>query len=484
MKLRNWKGRALGAALLVGSLGGCNFIDITDADPNIITQPTLPSLFVSTQVNSFTFAEGNLARIAAVWTQQLAGADRQFALLDRYDINEEDADGEFAAIYTGGGLVDIRRARTIADSVGCPQCSSLFAIHEAYLIGMGASIFGDLPYRGALVEGVPAKLDPQAQVYADVQILLDGAIAGLASAPTGGGVAFYTSMTAVDLVFGGSRPNWTAAAQSLKARYYLHWVEAQRSGVPAAVAAAQTACAGDCLAKASTAARAGISTAAGDWRAFHSTASTESNLFFQFFSDRAGYIVAGNNLVQLLVSRADPRLPRYFAPVGGSGTTFRGSRAGEANQSASILATTAGVGAGARDYRQPLLTCAETQFILAEISTYQGATGTAQSALKAGIDCAEARAGVTITNPSDASIDALTGTALFTEIMTQKYIANFLNMEVYNDYKRTCLPRLTTYNNLPIPGRLFYGQQERQSNPEIPVPDNQPKYNTNDPLRC
>lgn len=477
MKNRTWMGRAL-AALLVGSLGACDFIDISDADPNIITEPTLPSLFVSTQVNSFLFAEGQLARTAAVWTQQLAGTDRQFALLDRYDITEEDADGEFATIYTGGGLVDIRGARRIADSVGCAQCSALFAIHEAYLIGMGASIFGDLPYRGALVEGTPAPLDPQAQVYADVQALLDQAITSLSTAPTGGASAFYNQLATVDLIFGGSRPRWVAAARTLKARYYLHWSEAQLAG-GAAAAQAAIACGGDCLTKARTAAQAGIQNAAGDWRAFHTETSSEANFFFQFFDERAGYLSAGSYLVELLKTRGDARLGEYFEPT--SSGAFVGSRPGEANQSASVLA---GEGVGAADYRQPIVTCAENQFILAEVEHRLGATGPARTALSAGIACAAALSGVSITNPTPAQINALTGDALLAEIITQKYIANFLNMEVYNDYKRTCLPRLRTFNGLPIPGRLFYGQQERQTNPNIPPPDQQPKRNANDPNAC
>jgi len=478
MKNRTWTGRAIAAALLVGSLGACDFIDISDADPNIITEPTLPSLFVSTQVNSFLFAEGQLARTAAVFTQQLAGADRQFALLDRYDIDEETADGEFASIYTGGGLVDIRRARAIADSVGCAQCSGLFAIHEAFLVGMGASIFGDLPYRGALVEGTPAALDPQAQVYADVQALLDGAIAGLSTAPTGGAAAFYGQLSTVDLIFGGNRARWVAAAQTLKARYYLHWVEAQLAG-GAAAAQAATACGGNCLTKARTAAMAGIQSASGDWRAFHTNVGSEANFFYQFFDERAGYLVAGNHLVELLKSRGDPRLQVYYEPV--SPGQFVGSRAGEANQSASVLASN---GAGAANYRQPIVSCAENQFILAEVEFRLGNTAPARAALLAGIRCAEEMQGVTITNPSPAQVNALAGNALLEEIITQKYIALFLNMEVYNDYKRTCLPRLTTYNNLPIPGRLFYGQQERQTNPNIPQPDQQPRRNTNDPAAC
>lgn len=490
MKNRKWTGRAFGAALLVGSLGACDFIT-AETDPNIITEPTLASLFVGTQLNTYIFAEGNLARVATVFTQQLAGADRQFETLDQYQIDEETADGEFGAIYTGGGLIDIRRGRAISDSVGCPQCSALFSIHEAYLVGMGASIFGDLPYRGVLTPGTPAPLDPQAQVYADVQALLDQAVTALSTAPTGGATAFYAQLSAADLdrTRNGNRAQWLAIANTLKARFYLHWVEAQRAG-GASAAQAQTACGGDCLAKAEAAANVGIKSAAGDFRARHTTASSESSVWYQFFNDRAGYLVAGNYLVNLLRSTdrlgtADPRLPLYFTSSNG---VYTGSRPGESNAAASVLATTAAVGAGARDYRVPIVTCAENNFILAEVNYYQSDLATARQAFRAGATCSEAMhglaAGSILTPTLTARVDAATGAALLNDIMTEKYVSLFQNIEVFNDYKRTCLPAITTYRGLPIPGRLFYGQQERQTNPNLPAPDAQPDFNANDPVRC
>ena len=67
--------------------------------------------------------------------------------------------------------------------------------------------------------------------------------------------------------------------------------------------------------------------------------------------------------------------------------------------------------------------------------------------------------------------------------MDQKYIALFLNAEVYNDYKRTCLPAITERAG-GMPGRLFYGQDERQSNSNIPEPAQQKIRNDNDPNAC
>ena len=54
--------------------------------------------------------------------------------------------------------------------------------------------------------------------------------------------------------------------------------------------------------------------------------------------------------------------------------------------------------------------------------------------------------------------------------MTEKYIALFQNPEVWNDYKRTCLPVLKPARGKSrIPGRIFYGSTEEQTNPNTPA---------------
>jgi hypothetical protein len=64
-------------------------------------------------------------------------------------------------------------------------------------------------------------------------------------------------------------------------------------------------------------------------------------------------------------------------------------------------------------------------------------------------------------------------------------------MEVWNDYKRTCLPSLAPTPPLgsklpgtsPIPGRLPYGITEINANPHTPnVPPT--GFNANDPNQC
>src|SRR2546426_9637329 len=72
-----------------------------------------------------------------------------------------------------------------------------------------------------------------------------------------------------DLVYGGNKANWIAAANTLKARYYLHTIEA---------AANKAVVYGNAI----TAATSGIASTAGDLKTFHTLATSERNIWYQF----------------------------------------------------------------------------------------------------------------------------------------------------------------------------------------------------------
>jgi hypothetical protein len=442
--------RVVAGALLALSLGACEFITPTETNPNAVPQANVDQLFVGIQVNSYFLAEGQLSRLSAMWTQQMTGTDRQFAALDRYVLTEEDGDDEFSTLYTGGGLIDLKDAIAQATAAGRRVYAGILKVHQAYLFGMAASVWGAIPYSEAAKAGVDnPKLDPQDQVYAAIQALLDEAIADLG---TGTGAL----PGGVDLAFAGNAARWTAVARTLKARFFMHWGEVQ--GNTAYTAA---------LAQAAQ----GVTANAGNWRAVHTTNSTEINLWNQFMRDRSGYISAGDFLVPSMVARNDPRIAFYFSQAAGGGYRARGS----------LLSTAAG-GYGAPDFATPLVTCAETYYIQAEANYRLGNTAAARTAAINALTCEEGRFTVNLT-PLKDRINAATGQALMDEIALQKYTALFLNIEAWNDWKRTCTPRISQRAG-GVPGRLFYGIAERQANTNIPATAQQPARNANDPNRC
>jgi hypothetical protein len=78
--------------------------------------------------------------------------------------------------------------------------------------------------------------------------------------------------------------------------------------------------------------------------------------------------------------------------------------------------------------------------------------------------------------------------ATLQSIMEEKYILLYQNAEVWNDFKRNCYPRLKPANASfqAVPGRLFYGTTESQTNEANRPAEGalQTSRNANDPTAC
>src|SRR5262249_36307586 len=148
-------------------------------------------------------------------------------------------------------------------------------------------------------------LDPQQQVYADVQARLDSAITLLDGAGPGPGV--------FDRVYGGNTTRWKAAANTIKARFFMHLVE--RQGNPALLAARTAALKGISDVPANV--TDGIQQQGpGDLRAFHGTVVTEGSLWAQFLGNRQD-MTANQTMIAILQRRNDPRLAAFFTTATG-----------------------------------------------------------------------------------------------------------------------------------------------------------------------
>jgi starch-binding outer membrane protein, SusD/RagB family len=450
---KQFKGAICAAVLALVAAGCNNFLkggDLT-TDPNNPLSASSKQFFGSVQSNLWQMQSGDLARLTSLWTQQTVGVARQ--MKDEYEYSgvvEGSFDAEFSRAYQGGGRLDLLKIDSISTLFGDSLMLGVSKIVEGWLIGTDADIWGDIPFSQAdsfTVYPTPA-LDPQQTVYTDVQNLLSEGIADL---QTGVGVG----PEEFDLVYGGDPVKWTELAHTLKARFFLHTAEVL--GAPAYQSA---------LAEANL----GISTNANDYIAnFSGSQALESNPWWQFVdadgsTGRSGDLVATPSFLSgLMTSLSDPRFTDYFKP----------SDVGTGKFSPVRENTT---------YPQPFVTFNENLLIKAEAQFQTGATGPALATLN------QERALWSTATPwhSAFTLPAI-GSSSLNAIMTEKYIVLFQNVETWNDYKRTCIPNLTPVNNTQggvIPGRILYPLQERQTNPNVPAPSQQPARNWNDPTAC
>ena len=439
------------AALFLTVAGGCSdFLDSPKAvnDPNNPTQASTNQLFEGVLANSFGNQEGPVAMLICQWMQQCAGVNGRFVeTQDNYTIDASTFDISFQNIYNGGGLIGLRTIQAQATASGDKLYLGIAEVLEAMNMMFAADIWGDIPYTEAVTDNATPAFDPQMQVYASLLTLLDKGIADIAAGGTGPGPA--------DLVYGGDATKWTQAAHTLKARIYLHQVEKLGNAQ---------------YTNALNEAKKGISAAGNDWLAAHSSNTSERNMWAQFANTSFGPdLVAGSALVKIMVAQNDPRLSSYFQRNGsGAFVGFDVSTGTPAVATISALATDP-------TYRQPIITYDETQLIIAEAALQTGDRATAAAAFNA------ERAHV-----GKASIAAAALT--LNDVMTEKYITLFQNAEVWNDYKRTCSPTLKpARNRSKIPGRIYYGQTEEQTNENTPTSSSQNLFtfrNANDPNAC
>jgi hypothetical protein len=511
----------LSAALAISATGCGDFLSGPgiDQDPNNITRLTRPGpLYVGIQALQSMQFEGQLARNAAEYVQQVAGNSRQQIGYDLYGMDPSTIDPHFTSVYGsaitiqgGGGLLDIHKMQQLARAVNDSLYIGIAKVYESLVMGMAASIWGDIPYREAAdsTNERPA-FDPQLQVYADVLAQLDSAIFFLATTP--GPPNAGPPADNAELIYndrGGDAAAlaavYTQVAHSLKARFHMHLAEVDPSHYALALAEVPL----------------GINTPANDMLWFHDQSPTGQNVWFQFMGAR-GDIAPGAAIIEILKRRVaagiedDARLNFYFrqALVGGTPSGFFGWRPGgvQGIQTAPGVYNGSGApgsappafsdfnfisaatdpitnGTDPGDVRMPVITYAETQLIGAEAAFQTGGQGAAQPFLDAARSNRSygARGAIPITFAPLGSAPAT-----LENIMEEKYVTLFLNIEAWNDYKRTCLPALapapgstgsTVPGSNPVPGRLPYGITEINANSNTPSVSPVGR-NANDPNPC
>src|SRR5712691_5192848 len=227
---RNMNVALASLGLLLGTAACDSFLtgDKLSSNPNLPNVASTRQLFVGVQAGQFAFQEGTVAMMMCMWVQACSASNSRFVQqAAQYVFNETSNisanGGDWISVYDAGGLIDIRRVQAGAQAAGDSQWLGIAKIWEALTIGTASDMWGDIPHSEAVGTKTSPKLDNRFVILGAIQTLLDQAIVELAGPGPG--------PTSADLVFGGDRAKWTAAAWTLKARYYMHTAESL--GTPA-----------------------------------------------------------------------------------------------------------------------------------------------------------------------------------------------------------------------------------------------------------
>jgi len=198
-------------ALIATSCQG--LVEGINDNPNQITiEDVDASLFLTGSILANTSAQaGHLNRIAGMYSGQLTGLSSLYSNIYGYSLSTAESVGTWSRIYVGI-IPNVRHIRAQLPNDALMQ--GICKVLEAQAIGLGASLFGDVPYSQINNEEVDdPTFDNQMSVLNAVVALLDDAISDLNGA---------TSRNLnEDIYYGGDAASWREAAHTLKARFLL-----------------------------------------------------------------------------------------------------------------------------------------------------------------------------------------------------------------------------------------------------------------------
>ncbi|MFM2376648.1 MAG: hypothetical protein RLZZ165_1745 [Bacteroidota bacterium] len=420
-------------ALLVGSLAlaSCEkYFGDVNTDPTRPTEVSPTVLLPSAQVYLAFGLQGDISRFTSLLTNQIYGADRQFATYQVYSITETDTDNWWRFNHYGGAMFDLKNMMKYADELNAPHYGGIARILMAYGLMTATDLMGDIPYSEAFAgqDDLTPKYDTQQEIYASIQKLLADGKDSLASATSAA-----VEPGDEDLVYKGDLEKWTMLANVLSARAYLHLGKVDATNYTKALTALGTP---------------GVESfgGAGDDAVMHfGTSETSAAPWYQF-NDQRGDIQFTGFILDTMTALDDPRLAAYYDGDGWLGEYFN------APNSPYFFAS-----------------YMEQKFIESEAAFQSGDVDRALEAYNDGIDASLSRHGVSADSAFTATVlSETTGTLTLEMIMVQKYIAMYLDPEVFTDWRRTGFPRLIpSPGNVTgdvIPRRLPYPQSERLFN--------------------
>jgi hypothetical protein len=438
-------------------------LDVNDnpnAPEEAVVDIRLPAL-IATFVHSTYYGENSLW--GAEWMQQFSynRATRNYSEVHRYELAETDATTAWDFYYSRPGNESMHM---IQDASGPTDIyyRGLGKLFNAWTFQVITDLWGPVPFVDAFDPTIrEPRYDDQKVVYEGISARLEEAIADLSS-PTG------RRPTTNDLLFAGDLTRWIKLARFLQARLNLRLADAPGEDRVARANAVLTAI-GSAL------------TGNADDADFIYPGGANARNPNWTFQDQRNLLVASEFLVEMLKSRSDPRLPILFMPIvydsirgttryPATTTRFVGHPNGGAQLTDSTVSWIGPYFAN-ENASLSLVSYADQKFTEAEARLIVSGAAAADAPYRDGIRANMQKLGVTTAaiNTYLAARPALNTLANpLEEIITEKYIANFLKVEPWNDWRRTGYPVVPA----PVEQALLSGIPQRIRTPGSELSNN------------
>ena len=417
---------------------GCEVDEELNDNPNAFTDAPIGLIINHALLNVAAVSEAAPARIAAMFSDQLTGFDRQYATWNIYSTQTTSYD-ETWSDGLSAGVAQAQVAKAKAVEAGNAQIQGIAEILEGYYFAETALVFGDIPFSEV------NNLDFPDPVYESQATVINGAIALIQS-----GIAKAGSVTAASNVF-STTSTYGQIGNALVARYNL-----ALGNNSAALAAAKAA---------------NFTSTDNDWDIIHSTTNYMENLFWMFeVEERQDYLRVQNSYMSDLIN------PASSIYSGNAKTDESGRFAWYVDQSNGVsMNTTDGFAAVDRNY--PVVSFEEVQLIIAET-----AVGTNPSEALAALNSVRASNISKYGGNFDAYTTAdfaaggmvsrglSTSAAMTMEIMIEKF-KSVIGGPTYHDIRRNknlIGTRIKNSETNVIPQRYLYPASESASNENFP----------------
>jgi hypothetical protein len=402
-------------------LGSCDSLLDVNEDPSRFSpdEATLGTLLPSAIRYTATSIYG-AQQYGTQYTQHMAGS-----AIGQYTPYGFDA--LWIALYTDA-FPTLQEIIKRGEEAGAYNYTAVAKTLLALNVMVAADIYGDIPYSQA--NQGPANLypcyDPMQEVY-NVHIieLLDEALADYAK-PKPVQVSLQTLQN--DFAYAGDIKKWEKATRAIRARYYLHLSKKDPTLLTKAVEEANLA----------------FTSNAEDLQLVYDDVTRNPwNLFVGAATNKtvqpSAYLVDMLNGKNIFQNAVDPRLAIYVTKAAAT-ATYSGLPAGTTySSSASFVNVTASNWPFQITAPVIFISYAEMQFILAE-AQFATDKPAAYAAYRKGVEASMLKAGVPaatattyLANPEISMGDV---NLTLADIMLQKYMALYLQTEVWTDMRR------------------------------------------------